>query len=147
MDASPLHVEFGLTSPDPTKILDTAASAAASHADLSTRFSEALDPPCLVTFEGSARGLHFENVDMVFVVGRPSSASSYLHISGRVGRHSAANGVGSVNPGTVVSICTAGTARELEGWIEQLGATDFSALEVSSEPPIIETTAPEESAV
>ena len=111
-----------------------------------------LSPPCLVTFEGSARGLHFEGVDTVFVVGRPRSAASYLHLAGRVGRHAAAaaaaagtargcegdgggecGGVGGdggsgdgsarVLPGTVVSVTTVGGARELEAWVAQLTTT------------------------
>ncbi len=43
-------------------------------------------PPVLVTFEGHARGLHFDGADNVFVVGRPTSAASYLHLAGHVGQ-------------------------------------------------------------
>eukprot|EP00613_Pedinella_sp_CCMP2098_P073211 CAMPEP_0171924172 /NCGR_PEP_ID=MMETSP0993-20121228/22729_1 /TAXON_ID=483369 /ORGANISM="non described non described, Strain CCMP2098" /LENGTH=675 /DNA_ID=CAMNT_0012562357 /DNA_START=74 /DNA_END=2101 /DNA_ORIENTATION=+ len=123
--------------------LDVAATAAASHADLTQRFSTSAgtttgaslsaSPPCLVTFEGTARGLHFDGVDAVFVIGRPSSVSSYLHIAGRVGRLSAELNANSDRqmrsiPGTIVSVCTSGTARELEGWVEQIGGADFSEL-------------------
>ena len=88
-------------------------------------------PPFLVTFEGSARGLHFDNVDAVFVLGRPSSAASYLHLAGRVGRSStsgAEDGSVLINPGTVVSLCTKGAATELEKWTKQIGGTDLKEL-------------------
>jgi hypothetical protein len=74
--------------------------------------------PCYVTFEGLARGLHFEGVDTVFVIGRPSSLASYLHISGRVGRHTSEG----VKEGSVVSIVTHGGAKELSSWAKQIGA-------------------------
>uniref|UniRef100_A0A7S1VN65 Helicase C-terminal domain-containing protein n=1 Tax=Grammatophora oceanica TaxID=210454 RepID=A0A7S1VN65_9STRA len=85
-------------------------------------------PPFLVTFEGSARGLHLEGVDVVFIVGRPASAASYLHLAGRVGRaapsddndDSGDNKI-QIRPGTVVSICTKGSATELEKWTQQIG--------------------------
>jgi len=89
---------------------------------------EAETPPFLVTFEGSARGLHFDNVDTVFVVGRPASAASYLHLAGRVGRSSAEDGGVVIRPGTVVSICTKGSAIELNKWTKQVGGTDLEEL-------------------
>jgi len=85
-------------------------------------------PPFLVTFEGSARGLHIDNVDAVFVVGRPASSASYLHLAGRVGRSSAENGDVVIRPGTVVSLCTKGSAIELNKWTKQVGGTDLEEL-------------------
>ena len=86
-------------------------------------------PPFLVTFEGSARGLHLDDVDTVFVVGRPSSAASYLHLAGRVGRSSASEDGGVVvKPGNVVSFCTAGSSKELNKWTKQVGGTDLEEL-------------------
>ena len=88
-------------------------------------------PPFLVTFEGSARGLHFDAVDAVFVLGRPASAASYLHLAGRVGRSSASDSDGGgvvIRPGTVVSLCTKGAATELEKWTKQIGGTDLEEL-------------------
>lgn len=85
----------------------------------------------MVTFEGSARGLHFDAVDAVFVLGRPSSAASYLHLAGRVGRSSTSDsqeGGVVINPGTVVSLCTKGAATELEKWTKQIGGTDLQEL-------------------
>lgn len=85
-------------------------------------------PPFLVTFEGSARGLHIDNVDAVFVVGRPASSASYLHLAGRVGRSSAENGDVVIRPGTVVSLCTKGSAIELNKWTKQVGGSDLEEL-------------------
>jgi superfamily II DNA/RNA helicase len=91
--------------------------------------TDAEDAPFLVTFEGSARGLHFDAVDVVFVVGRPASAASYLHLAGRVGRASArADGGVEYCPGTVVSLCTKGSATELEKWTRQIGGTSLEEL-------------------
>jgi hypothetical protein len=109
--AKPLHVALGL---------EGAVSAADDDDD-----EDEDTPAFLVTFEGSARGLHFEGVDVVFVVGRPASAASYLHLAGRVGRSSPSeNGDVVVRPGTVVSICTKGSATELEKWTKQVGASE-----------------------
>lgn len=86
-------------------------------------------PPFLVTFEGSARGLHLDDVDVVFVVGRPSSAAAYLHLAGRVGRSSTSeNGSVVVKPGNVVSFCTAGSSKELNKWTKQVGGTELEEL-------------------
>ena len=86
-------------------------------------------PPFLVTFEGSARGLHFDAVDVVFVVGRPSSAASYLHLAGRVGRASVSpDGQVAIRPGSVVSVCTTGSAKELAKWTQQIGGTNLEEL-------------------
>ena len=114
IDATPLHVAMGL-------------ELNAKPGD----FEEDDDtiPPFLVTFEGSARGLHIDNVDTVFVVGRPASAASYLHLAGRVGRATTAEDGGVViRPGTVVSLCTKGSAIELTKWTKQIGGTDLEEL-------------------
>uniref|UniRef100_A0A7S4N898 ATP-dependent RNA helicase n=1 Tax=Odontella aurita TaxID=265563 RepID=A0A7S4N898_9STRA len=111
IDALPLHVALGfeLNAKEGDDRVDT--------------------PPFLVTFEGSARGLHFDDVDAVFVVGRPSSAAAYLHLAGRVGRSSAdESGNVVVRPGTVVSVCTKGSAGELEKWTKQIGGTELKEL-------------------
>jgi len=86
-------------------------------------------PPFLVTFEGSARGLHLDDIDTVFVVGRPSSAASYLHLAGRVGRSAtSADGEVVVRPGNVVSFCTAGSSKELNKWTKQVGGTELEEI-------------------
>lgn len=108
IEAQPLHVAMGLE-PNLQESTDT--------------------PPFLVTFEGSARGLHIDAVDCVFVLGRPVSASSYLHLAGRVGRASTADSGDIINiPGTVVSLCTKGQAVELEKWTKQIGGKSVEEL-------------------
>mmetsp|Transcript_9490 Transcript_9490/g.28300 ORF Transcript_9490/g.28300 Transcript_9490/m.28300 type:complete len:616 (-) Transcript_9490:252-2099(-) len=115
IEAKPLHVALGLE-----------ANARDEEDD-----DEDEIPPFLVTFEGSARGLHLEDVDTVFVVGRPSSAASYLHLAGRVGRSStSAEGDVVVRPGTVVSFCTAGSSKELNKWTKQVGGTELEEIVV-----------------
>lgn len=109
LDAQPLHVAMGLEQ-DPKHNATSGSSV-------------------LVTFEGSARGLHLENVDTVFVVGRPASAASYLHLAGRVGRSGPSeNGGIVIRPGTVVSLCTKGSATELGKWTKQVGGTELQEL-------------------
>lgn len=103
--AQPLHVALGL-----------------EGANSGTLESNLDENSLFVTFEGSSRGLHFEGIEMVFIVGRPSSPSSYLHLAGRVGRYSVADQEGSVvRPGTVISMCTEGAKTELAKWTEKLG--------------------------
>eukprot|EP00536_Pseudo-nitzschia_multiseries_P002421 jgi/Psemu1/183532/e_gw1.32.120.1 len=115
IEAKPLHVALGLE-----------ANAKDGEDD-----DEDEIPPFLVTFEGSARGLHLDDVDTVFVVGRPSSAASYLHLAGRVGRSStSADGEVVVMPGTVVSFCTAGSSKELNKWTKQVGGTELEEISV-----------------
>jgi hypothetical protein len=109
--AQPLHVAIGLEGNEHEDGVDS---------DMS---------PFLVTFEGSARGLHLSGVDVVFVVGRPVSAASYLHLAGRVGRASVSSSGGVITrPGTVVSLCTKGSATELEKWTRQIGGTALEEL-------------------
>ncbi|MGK3734602.1 MAG: hypothetical protein ACI8RD_006163 [Bacillariaceae sp.] len=113
IEAKPLHVVLGLE-----------ANAKEDDND-----EDAEIPPFLVTFEGSARGLHLDDIETVFVVGRPSSAASYLHLAGRVGRSStAAGGDVVIRPGNVISFCTKGSAIELNKWTKQVGGTDLEEL-------------------
>jgi hypothetical protein len=112
IDAQPLHVALGLEGND--------------AADISNTAEKSLDSGnVFVTFEGSARGLHLDDVDAVFVVGRPSSAASYLHLAGRVGRSCPKLGI---RPGTVVSFCSVGQATELSKWTRQVGGTSLEEL-------------------
>jgi len=71
--------------------------------------------PILVASEDSARGLHLEGVDMVFVLSRPRSPDEYLHLAGRTGRQGAS--------GIVVSIVPFGEAAAIRGWAKQLKFT------------------------
>eukprot|EP00978_Attheya_sp_CCMP212_P036622 scaffold167598_cov60-Attheya_sp.AAC.2 len=114
IDAQPLHVALGLEGNAATDI--STSSSAEKTLDSGNVF---------VTFEGSARGLHLDDVDAVFVVGRPSSAASYLHLAGRVGRSCPKMGI---RPGTVVSFCSVGQATELSKWTRQVGGTTLEEL-------------------
>ena len=67
---------------------------------------------------------HMEGADKERAEWRQQFDRKLDDIAGRVGRESASG----VRPGTVVSVCTAGAARELEEWAQQLGATDFGPL-------------------
>lgn len=137
VDAQPMHVVLGLepnagegggTMPEEEEKEDGNVNIDGEEVEL---------PPVLVTFEGSARGLHFDGVDIVFVVGRPTSAASYLHLAGRVGRAmagaagDAADESGEeveVRPGTIVSFCSKGRVKELEKWTNQVGATGLEEI-------------------
>ena len=131
MDARPMHAVLGL---EPNAAGGEPADGAGDDDD------EVELPPALVTFEGTARGLHFEGVDVVFVVGRPASAASYLHLAGRVGRAMAAtpaaggdvaaagDGKVATRPGTIVSFCSKGRAGELDKWMGQVGATGLEEI-------------------
>ena len=73
----------------------------------------------------------------MFVVGRPTSAASYLHLAGRVGRavpkdndSIADNSDVEVRPGTVVSFCSTGRVKELEKWTSQIGGTRLEEITV-----------------
>eukprot|EP00956_Cyclotella_meneghiniana_P000359 scaffold432_cov69-Cyclotella_meneghiniana.AAC.17 len=127
IDAQPMHVALGLE-PNANENADVT-----SEDDYE---SEIKLPPVLVTFEGSARGLHFDGVDVVFVVGRPTSAASYLHLAGRVGRAVPQDGSNAdssnveIRPGTVVSFCTKGRVKELEKWTNQVGGTALKEIEL-----------------
>ncbi len=82
---------------------------------------------------GSARGLHFDGVDYVFVVGRPTSAALYLHLAGRVGRamlarDTAFNKEVEVCPNTIVLFCSKGRVGELQKRTSQVGATGLEEI-------------------
>lgn len=128
VDAQPMHVVLGLEpnakEGEMTMEEEDASDLAKDEVDL---------PQLLVTFEGSARGLHFDGVDVVFVVGRPTSAASYLHLAGRVGRSMANDGTKSeveVRPGTIISFCSKGRVAELEKWTNQIGGTKLEELNI-----------------
>lgn len=128
VDAQPMHVVLGLEPNAPEGVVIVEESGNGEEVEI---------PPVLVTFEGSARGLHFDEVDIVFVVGRPSSSASYLHLAGRVGRSMSSpddpafqgkTGEVEVRPGTIVSFCSKGRVAELEKWTSQVGATGLQEI-------------------
>ena len=103
IETKPLHVALGLDNEEPSKnggASEEGSGSGGDEDDESGDESTSDLPPFLVTFEGAATGLHLDDVDTVFVVGRPSSAASYLHLAGRVGRSStSANGEVVIRPG------------------------------------------------
>ena len=119
----------------PAAVADTSSALQQRHRDISSTFSARLDtggdaasatgadgrPPLLVTFEDMARGLHFDAVDAVFIVGMPDSPATYLHLAGRTGRQ-------PVLEGTVVTICPGASHEQLLGWSNRLGGIDIKAL-------------------
>ena len=132
VNAHPMHVVLGLE-PNADDGITTAEDDREGD-----NWNEVELPPVLVTFEGSARGLHFDGVDTVFVVGRPTSAASYLHLAGRVGRAKPVvgkveDGMGGfeITPGTIVSFCSKGQVAELEKWTSQVGASGLEEVTVN----------------
>ncbi|KAJ8604297.1 hypothetical protein CTAYLR_002524 [Chrysophaeum taylorii] len=87
--------------------------------------------PVLVTFEDSARGLHFDAVDLVVVVGLPATPASYLHLAGRTGRRLGDD----ITPGTVVTVCPPKAVPVLRSWSKQLGDLTFHDLVVVVSSP------------
>lgn len=82
--------------------------------------------PVLVTFEASARGLHFDKVDLVLVVGLPTSPASYLHLAGRAGRQFHAG----LEPGNVVLLIPDKAFPVVLSWSKQLGGVTFAHLDL-----------------
>jgi superfamily II DNA/RNA helicase len=82
--------------------------------------------PLLVTFEDMARGLHFDGVEAVFILGMPDSPATYLHLAGRTGRQ-------PVLEGTVVTICPGKSHQQLAGWATRLGGIRFRELPLGAE--------------
>lgn len=85
------------------------------------------DAPVLVTFEESARGLHFDNCDLVLVVGLPKSPDSYLHLAGRTGRRFKSD----VSPGSVCLLVPDKALAVLQSWSSQLGGVTFARFDDS----------------
>jgi len=70
--------------------------------------------PIVVGFEGMGRGIHFDGVETVYILGLPRKPEIYLHLAGRVGR-----------PGQtgakVVSIIPKRAQKVLDAWANQIG--------------------------
>lgn len=79
--------------------------------------------PLIITFEDMARGLHFDAVDAVFILGIPDSPATYLHLAGRTGRQ-------PVLEGSVVTICPGKSHEQLLGWSTRLGGIKFEPLQL-----------------
>eukprot|EP00403_Amphidinium_massartii_P039880 CAMPEP_0178435030 /NCGR_PEP_ID=MMETSP0689_2-20121128/33721_1 /TAXON_ID=160604 /ORGANISM="Amphidinium massartii, Strain CS-259" /LENGTH=826 /DNA_ID=CAMNT_0020057097 /DNA_START=59 /DNA_END=2539 /DNA_ORIENTATION=+ len=70
--------------------------------------------PILVGFEGISRGLHFDGVSTVYMLGLPRKPATYLHLAGRVGR------LGQKG-GKVISVVPKGSVKVLDAWRNQIG--------------------------
>lgn len=75
----------------------------------------------LVTGEDSARGLHFDDVDFVFLMQKPKSPDEYVHLAGRTGRQG--------KRGTVVTLVEFEEFRKIRGWSSSL-KVDFEPLDI-----------------
>ena len=131
VDAAPLHEALQLDKNSRRNRPDGPAALGdvlGGREDVSGQFTDALSSddkrPVLVTFEDSARGLHFDGVDLVIAVGLPNSASSYLHVAGRTGRRLGEE----VAEGTVVTVIHPKAVASLESWANQLGQVVFEEL-------------------
>lgn len=93
----------------------------AFHSQIENRSDDATKLPLLVTFEDMARGLHFDAVEAVFILGIPDSPQTYLHLAGRTGRQ-------PVLKGTVVTICPGKSHEKLKAWSNKLGDVQFEEL-------------------
>ncbi|KAL1503166.1 hypothetical protein AB1Y20_011225 [Prymnesium parvum] len=82
--------------------------------------------PLIVTFEDMARGLHFDAVETVFILGIPDSPATYLHLAGRTGRY-------PVLEGSVVTVCPRSAHTQLTGWSTRLGGIHFNELHLVAE--------------
>ncbi|PFH36380.1 DEAD/DEAH box helicase domain-containing protein [Besnoitia besnoiti] len=67
----------------------------------------------LLTSMTTARGLHFDDLDYVFLVGEIENAREYQHLAGRAGRQG--------RRGTVVSISDAAAQKSISSWANMLG--------------------------
>ena len=107
--------------PPPRRTADLEATRMMLAQEFSSREEKS---PVLVTFEATARGLHFDAVDLVIVVGLPKTSGSYLHLAGRTGRRLNDDTV----PGTVVTLCAPKAQAVLRSWSKQLGDITFEPL-------------------
>ena len=75
----------------------------------------------------ATRGLHFDAVSRVYVLGLPANADTYLHLAGRTGRWPRPER--DEGEATVVTIATEAELRTLRGWSNMLGGVDFTPIE------------------
>ncbi|KEP61530.1 UNVERIFIED_CONTAM: DEAD/DEAH box helicase domain-containing protein [Hammondia hammondi] len=69
----------------------------------------------LLTSMATARGLHFDNLDFIFLVGDIENAREYQHLAGRAGRRG--------RPGKVVCVSDSATQKCISSWAKNLGVT------------------------
>jgi superfamily II DNA/RNA helicase len=80
--ATRLEFEFGL----PVKTIQNAFPTSNSSSILTTTGKKGRSTGIYLAHEENARGLDLPGLSHVFIVGLPSSPSSYLHMAGRTGR-------------------------------------------------------------
>jgi len=74
--------------------------------------------PVILSYEGAGRGLHFDGVDTVYILGIPTKPEYYLHMAGRAGR------LGHKG-GKVVSIVPNRATKVLHAWRNKIGPGIF----------------------
>ncbi len=94
-----------------TTILEHQNATAVSE----SRNGQDFDYPILVASQAGARGLHFEEIDYVFILGRPKDPNEYAHLAGRTGRRG--------QHGVVISILSYRDGKNLKRWGTQLQIT------------------------
>ncbi len=107
-----------LQADNPERLMETYSSVSGAVGvgeSLRRSDSDATNPEgyLLVTGEDSIRGLHFDGLDVVIVVGRPNGPDEYLHIAGRTGR--------AGRSGIVINIVSDDNAGALKSWEKMLG--------------------------
>tara|TARA_B100000795_G_scaffold238448_1_gene199581 strand:+ start:439 stop:684 length:246 start_codon:yes stop_codon:yes gene_type:complete len=75
----------------------------------------------------ATRGLHFDAVSRVYVLGLPANADTYLHLAGRTGRWPRPSR--EDGEATVVTIATEAELRTLRSWSNMLGGAKFTPIE------------------
>lgn len=76
------------------------------------RLAEGETGAILVTGEDSARGLHFDDVDFVFLMHKPKNPDEYVHLAGRTGRQG--------KEGNVVTLVSVEEFRKMRSWSSSL---------------------------
>jgi len=80
-----------------------------------TEFGETTSP-IIIGFEGLARGIHFDGLKTVYIVGTPRTPQAYMHMAGRVGRLGQKG-----EAGKVVSIVPEKSPKQLDSWARKVG--------------------------
>ena len=81
----------------------------------------------MVADVAATRGLHFDAVSRVYVLGLPANADTYLHLAGRTGRWPRPER--DEGEATVVTFATEAELRTLRGWSNMLGGVNFTPIE------------------
>lgn len=88
-------------------------------------------PQLVVADEAVTRGLHLDNLDTVFILGKPANADTYLHLAGRTARDPF-RGDTTKRPveGNVISLVKHKDHALLEDWLLKLGGSQLVRLDV-----------------